>query len=309
MSLLATLLGLALLAAAPKATLDVRTSPSEIYVGDHVIIDLEVTLTEEKLPVFPQWQETWGEAEIRQVGEIQMVAAEDGSRTFLQQLTVAFYRTGEIVLPAPTIAAGAGAARGEESPPALLPTQPIAVTVKSLLPPGDEIPEPKPPVSPLQLAWGHSFLWTTAILGALSLVAVAVLIRRRSSGLAADSAPLDPLRVFEAALDDLRSESDMEKVFTAVSLHLRRFFGRTLGFPAAESTTSEIRRRFLERELPTDLVRRTEGLLRECDGVKFARRKVAPQNAERGLSEASEIGMETIRALTPPPPEEVEEIA
>ena len=149
----------------------------------------------------------------------------------------------------------------------------------------------------------------TAILGALSLVAIVVLMRRRRAGIAADSAQVDPLSALEAALNGLRSEGDMEEVFTAMSLHLRRFFGRTLGFPAAESTTSEIRRRFLERDLPTDLIKRTECLLRECDGVKFARREVAPQNAEHGLREANAIGMETVSALTPPPPDEVEEIA
>lgn len=306
MNPLATLLSLAVLTATPQAALEVRTSPSEIHVGDPVLIELEVTLPQETSPIFPQWEDTWGDAEIHQVGEVQTLAEENGTRTFLQQITVAFYRTGEIVLPAPPVKMASDPSDDQESI-ALAPAQQIAVTISSLLPPGEEIPEPKPPAPPLPLGWGRSFLWTAAILGLTSLAAIAVLIRKHRSQPTADSLPVDPLSALKTALDGLRSESDIEEVFTALSLHLRRFLGRSLAFPAVESTTSEIRRKFLQRELPTELIKRTESLLRECDGVKFARREVAPQNAEHGLSEANAIGVETIRALTPPPPEETEE--
>jgi hypothetical protein len=81
-----------------------------------------------------------------------------------------------------------------------------------------------------------------------------------------------------------------------------------MAFPAAESTTSEIRLRLRARDLPTDLIRRSNDLLRQCDGVKFARRELPREDAENGLEEVVAIGVATLEAIAPPPPaEETEE--
>jgi hypothetical protein len=86
-----------------------------------------------------------------------------------------------------------------------------------------------------------------------------------------------------------------------LSLALRTYLGRTLAFPAAESTTSEIQRRLLARQLPAALVRRTVELLRACDLVKFARQEVGEATAVERLGAAREVGGAFERLLAPPP--------
>jgi hypothetical protein len=284
---------------------EVLPSEDELHVGDPVRIELSIDLPAHVQPTFPEWQETWGEAEIREVSEIRSVVNADGTKTVSQELTLAIYRTGDVVLPPPSITLSADPANEEDvQKPEVI--QPIMLTVTSLLPTGDEIPEPRPPAPPVPLAWGKPFFWTAGLLGIMSLAALVLALRRQRSYAAASSSAVDPLTALAAALDGLRSETSVEQMFAGMSLHLRRFFGYSLAFPAAESTTSEIRLRLREKRLPVELITRTETLLRQCDSVKFARHEMAREDAEHGLGEAAAIGTSTMETLTPAPAEETE---
>ncbi|MGH9380028.1 MAG: hypothetical protein ACRD2Z_05400, partial [Thermoanaerobaculia bacterium] len=79
--------------------------------------------------------------------------------------------------------------------------------------------------------------------------------------------------------------ADGLRFHAGLSWAMRRFLGRSVGFPALESTTREVRRRLAGFHLPTETVRAAGELLTECDGVKFARR--APRAARRQLLAAA----------------------
>ncbi|MDH3254591.1 MAG: hypothetical protein OEM62_06340 [Acidobacteriota bacterium] len=283
-----TLVAQTLLAQAPEPTLEVDIDAEEILVGDLVGVELRTIVSEGIEPVFPHWEETWGEAEIRQVGPIDSHPVDATTRQFQQSLTVAFFSTGEIVLPNPRLTYSV-----DDDERLIAPAAPIAVTVASVLEPGEEIPRPRPPALPRSMPWGETFVRTTALLAFLSLVAMTILARTRHRTIADASVPPTPLAALEAALDKLRGESDPAIILTALSIHLRRFFGTSLAFPGAESTTTELRRRLLERRVPLELVKRIEQLMRDSDGIKFARRPTTRQAAESGLAEAAMIATAT----------------
>jgi hypothetical protein len=87
-----------------------------------------------------------------------------------------------------------------------------------------------------------------------------------------------------------------------LSLALRRYLGRAFGFPAAESTTSEVRRALRGRRVPAAVEARADELLRACDRVKFAREPVPRSTLEARVEAAREIAGEVGAHLAPPSP-------
>ena len=92
-----------------------------------------------------------------------------------------------------------------------------------------------------------------------------------------------------------------EHAHTGLSLGLREFLGRSLGFAAAESTTTEIERRLRRARFepdtggsggaPAPLRRDVVRLLRDCDQVKFARTLVPAQVTRDRLRQARDLGI------------------
>lgn len=305
MNALASVLTLAMLAAPPTPTVEIASAPEEIRVGDPIEIELTVNLPPGSEAEFPELAATWGSAEVRSTAPIRTEDHADGSRTQRQRVTVVLFETGEITLPGPPIRV-TDTDGGEQASIIVEPADPVTVFVSSLLPPGEELPEAKPPTPPQPLGVGNAFLWTSGVLGLLSLVLLGLLLRRRLTKAAVTSADVDPLTGLVRALESLRTLPDPEDAIAAISLYFRRFLGNTLAFPAAESTTSEIRGRLRGFELPQPLATRTENLLRHCDGVKYARQVVSPEDVGRDIGEATAIATETIEALSPPPTDEDE---
>jgi hypothetical protein len=179
----------------------------------------------------------------------------------------------------------------------------LALTLASVLPvkkEGEKDPAPKPAAPPLSLPLGAPFGWSTLALAAVCGGLGYLLWRRSQKGVAAAAVPaLAPLDELLAGLDRLAGEPSV-RLHTRLSLALRTYLGRTLAFPATESTTSEIHRRLLARRLPAALVRRTVELLRACDLVKFARQEVGETVSGERLGAAREIGGELAGHLAPP---------
>ncbi len=279
-------------------TLTLTLSPQEIQVGDLVeaVLTIELDAEAPLVPTFPNWQRHWGSAEIRELGEVSRSEGDAvaGIRArYSQTLLLTSFRLGSVTLPPVAVTL-----TGEEIAIESL-TEPATFEVGSVLPVGDQPLAPKPPAPPRSLPLGNRFWWTAGLLAALAAgLSTLVLTRRRADAIYEGTA-LDPWDALELALGKLATTADAETVFTGLSLALRRYLGRTLAFPAAESTTTELRRRLLSSGLPSrvggDLVR----LLVEADAVKFAKKTPARGRVSECLEQTRVAASEVREFLRP----------
>lgn len=307
-------LGVALLAGAagaqtpaPQGAVRVQLAPATITVGD--LIDAELILvwdgeSPREPPRFPAWQETWGSAEVRAAGEVLATTDEGGRRIYRQHVTLTAFAPGEVSLPPVMVAVPLAGGTVELPTPA-----DTRFVVQSVLPAapaegaGTEAKEPEllPPAPPLALSRDLAFpLVAAALLGLAVLAAVLVVRRLRRAPRVEHGkvvlSPFDELRDRLGGLDT----TDPETTHTAISTALRGYLGRRFAFPALESTTSEVQRRLRSRPVPTDTVRRSVQLLRDCDRAKFAREAVDPAQARERIRGALLAAKEVETALEPP---------
>ncbi len=271
-------------------TVAISLEPQEVAVGDLVSVRIVVQLGPDSTGELdaPEWQERWGDAEIREVGPAERSDTAAGPR-WTQTLTVTAFRPGPVELPQ---------LRFEDALGRTLVSRPIAFTVRSVLP-ADGPAEPKPPAPPRPVTLGAAFWWSAGLLAVLALALGWKLAARARAGARPALAPIDPWTELEQGLDELRDGHDPFAVFTGLSIHLRRFLGRSLAFPAAESTTTELRRRLRRTRLSPGLGGSVLRLLEEADGVKFARRTPTGGRHRAALEEALAVAADIARELAP----------
>lgn len=275
-----------LAATPPPPRVEVRIEPARIRVGDLATVHLAVGPTAEA-PVFPEWGERWGGSEVRKVEA--PVRQADGS--WAQRLQVTAFRPGPLELPAPeVVVAGARIAASAG----------VRLDVQSVLPEKPEEATLQPPAPPVALPWPAAFWWLAALLTALGVATAALLLdrSRRERPAAALEPALPPLAELLAALGGLGAEAP-ERAHAGLSLALRRFLGRSFGFPATESTTTEIQRALAARRLEQAVARRTVQLLRDCDQVKFAGRGATAGELAARIELARETAARVEAALRP----------
>jgi hypothetical protein len=301
----ALLLLLVSLMAAPAfsqpSPVTVSLAPNGITVGDPAQAVLSVRARADDLagaPRFPVWGATWGEAEIVVKGEPVKVGEREGIATWQQRLVLRAFRPGSVPLPPMAIEIPLKTGTVRAQTPAGL-----ALALRSVIPPGEKNPIPKPPAAMRPLPWGSRFWWTLGILSALCLIGFWLVLRKRRT-MTAGAAPVPALPPFEelaVELDQLATEPSMLTLHTRLSLALRRYLGRRLPFPAVESTTAEVQRQLLSRRVP--VARQTVELLRACDLVKFARQEVDEPRSRARVAAAWGVAQELEAHLAPREPE------
>jgi hypothetical protein len=269
-------------------------------VGDRIEALLTLRLPTAQLagePRFPTWEQGWGEAEVVEKGLPAKISEAGGTTVYRQRIVLTAWKPGPVALPPVAAAVPLRGATVQATSPGSL-----AFTVASVLPPkveGEKDPAPKPEAPPRLLPLGAPFGWSTLALVALCGGLVYLLWRRSRKSAATAAVPtLAPLAELLAGLDRLAGEPSV-RLHTRLSLALRTYLGRSLAFPAAESTTSEIHRQLLARRLPSAIVRRTFELLRACDLVKFARQEVSETVSKERLGAARDLGGELESYLAP----------
>lgn len=284
-----------LCAAAPGVEVSVALPGPAVTVGDRLEAVITVRVPAAQLagePRFPVWRGAWGEAEVREQGEPRRGAGPDGMAVYSQRLVLAAFHPGKVELPPAAIALPLRAGTVQAWTPARL-----ALAVRSVLPAGAAAknlrPRPPAPLRPLPL--GTAFFCALAVLAAAAAAGIWALWRREQRRrAAAETAParplLAPLPELLAALDRLSGEPSPITLHTGISQALRRYLGRTVCFPAPESTTTEIQRVLLARGWPSAQVRPAVELLRACDLVKFARQQVPAADARERLAAARRLG-------------------
>lgn len=287
---------------AAAATIQVALEPPAITVGDRVEAVLTVAAAEGELagePRFPAWDGRWGATEILEVGPVERrrSGTTDGIE-LRQRLVLTAFRTGDLELPPKRVALP-----GPEATTELWTPAGLALQVDSVLPPGEDASalEPRPPAPPRPLPLGRAFWATLAALSAVAAGAVALAARRARPPAAAPRRVLAPAAELAEALERARRERAPEEAHVLLSLALRRYLGRSFGFPAAESTTSEIRRELRGRRAPAAVEARTDELLRACDRVKFAREPVERSTLEARVEAAREVAERLEAHLAPAP--------
>ncbi|MEA2694912.1 MAG: hypothetical protein QOJ16_4299 [Acidobacteriota bacterium] len=293
--------------ATPALHLDVSLAQGRATVGDRIEVLLTLRLPAAQLagePRFPAWGKGWGDTEVVEKGPAARISESDGTAVYRQRIVVTPWQPGRVPLPRVAAVVPFKSATVQAESPGNL-----ALTVASVLPPkkeGEKDPPPKPAAPPRPLPLGAPFGWSALALAAACLGAGYLLWRRGRKAAPVAAVPaLAPLAELLAGLDRLAGEPSV-RLHTRLSLALRTYLGRTLAFPAAESTTSEIHRRLLARQLPAPLVRRTFELLRACDLVKFARQEVGETVSRERLGAAREIGGEVESYLAPKAEEPLE---
>ncbi len=286
-----------------------------LTVGDRVQTTLALTADPAALagePRFPEWGKAWGTAEILRVSPVERRAIGPHRVEYHQTLVLTAFQPGPVPLPPRKVAVpGAGATRELETPGDL------ALTVESVLPPAggkgvkgsgqgsaQAIPKPKPPAPPRALPLGRAFWWTLAAMGLAAVGALALAVTRtRSSSRSPESSrpALPPAQELAASLAKVAREPSLERAHVALSAALRRYLGRSFGFPALESTTSEIRRELRGRRAPEPVAARSTEILGACDRVKFAREPSARTALEARLEAAREIADRLEAYLAPAP--------
>lgn len=284
------------LPALAQPRVDVSLNPRQVTVGDRIEAVLTLRANPAALagdPRFPAWSRTWGEAEVLEKEEAKRVGA-----VWQQRVVLAAFRTGKIDLPPVAVAVPLRDRTLQVKTPNL------AIQVRSVLPPGEENPKPKPAAPPRMLPIGEAFWWTLAALSALALLALWGAWRQSRRKVAEAEAARPPLPPFDELLrelDGLGDDPSAVRLHTRLSHALRHYLGRSLDFPALESTTSEIQRR-LSLRLPGPLVRPVIELLRACDLVKFARQEVGQERTQERIAAARRTAREIEQHLRPVEP-------
>jgi len=278
-----------------------RLQPQQITVGDHVRVELEVTVPAGGAWAAPRLAEQakqWGGAEVLASKPAEALAGV--ASRYRLALEVTAFRPGPAQLPPIGIAVPSARAG---APGALLATPPLRFEVKSVLPPKGQ-PTPMPPAPPLALPLGNAFWWLAgALAAACALLAFLVARSRRLLARPVAVQPaLPPLQQFLAEIAALQREPSPERMHTALSLALRRLVGALLHFPATERTTYEIDQQLRQTRLPMPTRRRLLDILRRCDEVKFAKRPTTRAEAQERVATARELAREVERELAPPPP-------
>lgn len=304
----------------------VSLSPSELTVGDRVTAVLTVSAPETRLagsPRFPDWDATWGTAEIVEVGPPETLEPRGGVATFRQRLVLTAFRPGEVELPPREVEVplargpvriATAAALGFEISPVLPPSaaEDRGGGVERGVGPGigtqtGEEPELEPrSEEPLRtLPVSRAFWLTAGTLGAACLV-LGLLLRRRVRPSEAGAEDLGPLLRLERDLAGLPKTPSLVEAHALLSRALRLYLGRELGFPAPESTTAEIGRELAARRVPEGVHRDAAEVLAACDLVKFARRATTPGVLDRRIGTVRRMGRELEEYLHPPqhPPQD-----
>jgi len=298
----AALFGGAGTAGADEPTIEIGMAPQEITVGERV--ELEIAIEPRsgfQPPIFPDWASGgWGSTEILSAGEVERTSTTPGRWRYSQRLIVTAFEVGDLELPPISIELPRA---GDDS--ITLRSDARMLHVRSVLPDeadAGEPPAPRPPADLRSIGPGRAFWW---VVGALSLFTGLALVAllRRSGDIEVMRPRLEPLEEFDRLVRDLGTEKDAVAFHTRLSFALRHFLGRTLSFPAIESTTTEIQQRLREHQLAGETVRHTSQLLRDCDQVKFARVLAGRHTAAEILDETRKLVRSIDRDLRPETPE------
>ena len=246
------------------------TTSSEATIGDVVTLTLNVTHPKDYRVIFPEVGESWGDFEVRAVGQPQISASDEVTETTSLDLTVALMTVG--TFNTPDISVTVYDTAGQAIP---VTPNPLAVNILSVLQEGDttlrdikgQVDLPLPEKLPITEA---------LFLGGLTLIGGALFVmyefkKRRKVVFVDNRLP------YEKAFDELKhiellnfpATEEYKEHYAWISQCMRQYLQAGLNIPALERTTTELKQILRQSDLPHDVVRDILDILLECDYVKF----------------------------------------
>lgn len=268
-------------APAGGAHISVDVSPREATVGDRLRATVQLDLPPDtkfdppslgsELGSFTVMEGAWRGPEV------------SGERLrYTWSGTISAFRTGETALPPVRLSIEHDDGRREE-----LSSEPVSVTVQSVLPPEPQTPEAEIAdiKQPASIRPDFRLAYTAAGILVLLLVASAVLWwlhRRYASRLAAVPQPSDPFhrvpphlwvyeelkRLLERRLPE---QGQVELFFEELGRIVKLYLGGRFRVDLLERTTAEVPETLRQAGAPAAAIDEVVALLADCDQVKFAR--------------------------------------
>jgi hypothetical protein len=253
---------------------------SELGFGDDLTLTIEVRFDPGREIELPHPGTFDG---FRTVDQGTVDGGDDDPRVERQWYRLRAERVGSLELPALTVrhraAASPGAAGARPADTwSTVTTEPLAITVRSLLPAGGEEPPEIRDIKPLQpIARSRPWLWVavaTAVVVAIG-AAIALLLRRRRARPAPAAPPVPAHEVALAALDrlaalELADDEAVRRFHFALSEVVRAYVEGRFGLNATDLTTEEILSALDRLALEAAPASSLRTFLRETDRVKFA---------------------------------------
>jgi hypothetical protein len=263
---------------------------SELTVGDVIQLTLSVTHPAGYRVALPEIGQTWGDFDVRNIGQPGISAAADGEQITTINIKATLFTTG--VHATPIMELTVYDTSGQATP---LTVEPISYTVNSVLQEGDttlrdirgqaDLPLPQAsPITPSRIA-------LAAVVVALGAVAVYYYLAARRM-----NKPIVDLREpYEIARDeltriqslDLIAQGTFTEYYNLVSQCIRRYAQTELRLPAMERTTAELKTIVRDSDLTSQQARDLLSILTECDFVKFGGVLPDEQSAQRLMVEVA----------------------
>jgi hypothetical protein len=282
-------------AAADTPSLDLEAAPGSVRVGDPVEITASARGGD-------GWM--WGEltVSVSDAGPWALVDGPTpvaGARPPAWTLALAPLELGEPALPRITVSA-----RPPDGEPVTVECDaPPVVEVVSVLPDGDDPPEPAPLRDPLGV---RGFPWEWVLPGAALLLPLGLAIAwwwrgrgRTEPGARPELPPLAELEVLADALGERVGREPAEGICDRLAAGLRRYLERRTGEPAGEMTSFELRLLARRRGWPETSQRLVQRVMSVADGVRFGRRATSDDELRAAIDRSVEAARSVEAHLAP----------
>ena len=271
--------------------LKLEVEPRQVTIDGRIRVTLELTVPSDRVAALPDLPDRLGRFAVAAQSSAD-TSSDGGALRLRRQYDLEPEGVGDLLVPElviPVRDRTAGSDAVQE-----IRTDPVSITVNSVVPEGVDYTEPKdiaPPMSLPQPGWP---LWVWAAIGVAASVLAAALIWRRRRRVLVAARPQPAHLVALAELDHLEEELEagarIETIYMRLSAILRRYLGWRFGLRALMQTTEEFLGALPGAERALATYRPVLGnLLASFDLVKFARHRPERSDMEAALRRVREF--------------------
>lgn len=271
--------------------LKLEVEPRQVTIDGRIRVTLELTVPSDRVAALPDLPDRLGRFAVAAQSSAD-TSSDGGALRLRRQYDLEPEGVGDLLVPElviPVRDRTGGSDAVQE-----IRTDPVSITVTSVVPEGVDYTEPKdiaPPMSLPQPGWP---LWVWAAVGLAAGLLAAALIwrRRRRVQVAARRQPahLVALAQLDHLEEELEAGARIETIYVRLSAILRRYLGWRFGLRALMQTTEEFLGALPGAERALATYRPVLGnLLAGFDLVKFARHRPERSDMEAALRRVREF--------------------